>query len=107
MRVCMWFVLSGNDWSCVIVCVFVFSSRRRHTRLQGDWSSDVCSSDLVTLHAGPEHDARWSGTANDLRSCPGLKDTVCRHIWFRYGSNRTVYLPSPEFPVRHAAGVPA
>src|ERR1022692_3239803 len=23
----------------------VFSSRRRHTRLQGDWSSDVCSSD--------------------------------------------------------------
>src|ERR1039457_1787114 len=23
-----------------------FSSRRRHTRLRGDWSSDVCSSDL-------------------------------------------------------------
>src|SRR5688500_20204034 len=28
--------------------LFFFSSRRRHTRLQGDWSSDVCSSDLVT-----------------------------------------------------------
>src|SRR5256885_11413885 len=28
-----------------VVCFF-FSSRRRHTRLQGDWSSDVCSSDL-------------------------------------------------------------
>src|SRR5688500_20225667 len=25
---------------------FFFSRRRRHTRLQGDWSSDVCSSDL-------------------------------------------------------------
>src|ERR1022692_5246661 len=25
---------------------FFFSSRRRHTRLQGDWSSDVCSCDL-------------------------------------------------------------
>src|SRR5205807_4421051 len=25
---------------------FFFSSRRRHTRLQGDWSSDVCSSDV-------------------------------------------------------------
>src|SRR5256885_4920497 len=25
--------------------VIFFSSRRRHTRLQGDWSSDVCSSD--------------------------------------------------------------
>src|SRR5256885_4414128 len=28
---------------------FFFSSRRRHTRLQGDWSSDVCSSDLQRL----------------------------------------------------------
>src|ERR1022692_4971520 len=26
---------------------FFFASRRRHTRLQGDWSSDVCSSDLI------------------------------------------------------------
>src|SRR5256885_13139429 len=25
---------------------FFFSGRRRHTKLQGDWSSDVCSSDL-------------------------------------------------------------
>src|SRR5256885_5491349 len=28
---------------------FFFSSRRRHTRLQGDWSSDVCSSDLLSM----------------------------------------------------------
>src|SRR5690606_40142745 len=26
---------------------FFFSSRRRHTRVSRDWSSDVCSSDLV------------------------------------------------------------
>src|SRR5256885_9796501 len=32
--------LCKNNW------FFFFSSRRRHTRLQGDWSSDVCSSDL-------------------------------------------------------------
>src|SRR5256885_15555888 len=33
---------------------FFFSSRRRHTRLQGDWSSDVCSSDLILrIHGGP------------------------------------------------------
>src|SRR5256885_11005189 len=32
-------------------CVFFFSSRRRHTRLQGDWSSDVCSSDLADVPA--------------------------------------------------------
>src|SRR5256885_1700951 len=29
--------------------IFFFSSRRRHTRLQGDWSSDVCSSDLAKV----------------------------------------------------------
>src|SRR5438046_10103779 len=29
--------------------VVFFSSRRRHTRLVSDWSSDVCSSDLVGL----------------------------------------------------------
>src|SRR4051794_41681771 len=28
------------------VFFFFFSSRRRHTRWTGDWSSDVCSSDL-------------------------------------------------------------
>src|SRR5437867_3941725 len=28
-----------------------FSSRRRHTRSYGDWSSDVCSSDLVNVPA--------------------------------------------------------
>src|SRR5205807_1684925 len=41
---------------------FFFSSRRRHTRLQGDWSSDVCSSDLPDARelrpAGAHPDAR-------------------------------------------------
>ena len=30
-----------------LFCFFFFSSRRRHTRLVRDWSSDVCSSDLI------------------------------------------------------------
>src|SRR6266566_7661322 len=34
---------------CCICFFFFFSSRRRHTRLQGDWSSDVCSSDLAAV----------------------------------------------------------
>src|SRR5699024_11584916 len=29
------------------VLLFFFSSRRRHTRSKRDWSSDVCSSDLL------------------------------------------------------------
>src|ERR1035441_10769849 len=33
---------------CPSSCFFFFSSRRRHTRCLSDWSSDVCSSDLVT-----------------------------------------------------------
>src|SRR5438046_8959100 len=31
----------------IVILVFFFSSRRRHTRLVSDWSSDVCSSDLA------------------------------------------------------------
>src|SRR5215467_11840590 len=40
---------------------FFFSSRRRHTRLQGDWSSDVCSSDLAVHRddEGTEHVVEW------------------------------------------------
>src|SRR5688500_19990481 len=34
----------------MILDIFFFSIRRRHTRLQGDWSSDVCSSDLLRAH---------------------------------------------------------
>src|SRR5690606_40370359 len=33
-----------SDGACFC---FFFSSRRRHTRFSRDWSSDVCSSDLV------------------------------------------------------------
>src|SRR5256886_5501580 len=32
----------ADEW-----CFFFFSSRRRHTRFDCDWSSDVCSSDLL------------------------------------------------------------
>src|SRR5205814_5219398 len=36
-----------------IRCVFFFcSSRRRHTRCLSDWSSDVCSSDLLVVSSG-------------------------------------------------------
>src|SRR5437762_12705771 len=34
---------------------FFFSSRRRHTRYIGDWSSDVCSSDLNVYRDTKRH----------------------------------------------------
>src|SRR5256884_9267319 len=46
---------------------FFFSSRRRHTRCSRDWSSDVCSSDLVDAanRAGP-----FSGRSVVIQSTP-------------------------------------
>src|SRR2546428_8580486 len=41
-----------------ILYFFFFSSRRRHTRSDRDWSSDVCSSDLFShrkISHAPEH----------------------------------------------------
>src|SRR2546430_9108990 len=57
--------------------IFFFSSRRRHTRFDCDWSSDVCSSDLaqrlrtqperamaaLPLYAGQTSDHRWAELA--------------------------------------------
>src|SRR5437764_15014595 len=45
---------------------FFFSSRRRHTRYIGDWSSDVCSSDLYGLIGC--HWALGSGSKTRARS---------------------------------------
>src|SRR5438045_7888043 len=47
---------------CVLLLVFFFSSRRRHTRCLSDWSSDVCSSDL-----GGEELARFE-PGSDIRA---------------------------------------
>src|SRR2546430_410984 len=42
-------------------CSFFFSSRRRHTRFDCDWSSDVCSSDLDRQQSpGHFHQHRWN-----------------------------------------------
>src|SRR5690242_20817702 len=42
----------------VVISLFFFSSRRRHTRLTCDWSSDVCSSDLLLIGAEGALDVR-------------------------------------------------
>src|SRR6266487_124007 len=58
------------------VFFFFFSSRRRHTRWTGDWSSDVCSSDLVrSVRAGalarPPRGRAWSWDGRQGLDWPG------------------------------------
>src|SRR6267142_7275047 len=48
---------------------FFFSSRRQHTRLTCDWSSDVCSSDLARyLNRMSEYPADWQAAAGETFS---------------------------------------
>src|SRR6267143_6128849 len=55
------------------MCFFFFSSRRRHTRWNCDWSSDVCSSDLnqpgvLEPAKRDQHDVEGRGPAQDGES---------------------------------------
>src|SRR5215467_8308054 len=70
------------------IIFFFFSSRRRHTRLQGDWSSDVCSSDLRRRRGTTMNDAvGWAGLAVSL-----LLVAVAAGIswWQRLGLQRQI-----------------
>src|SRR5256885_6803436 len=60
----------GTETSSMIY-VFFFSSRRRHTRLQGDWSSDVCSSDLGCQRSAL--DPVWRGQQNPRSLAVGCR----------------------------------
>src|SRR5438034_6119682 len=46
------------------VFLFFFSSRRRHTRSLCDWSSDVCSSDLVSVGGVLGHELSAAGLSD-------------------------------------------
>src|SRR6266478_2859068 len=54
----------------VFIFFFFFSSRRRHTRFDCDWSSDVCSSDLQYCRS-PSKTLR---TSERLRSAMGVSE---------------------------------
>src|SRR5688500_11401881 len=58
--------------SGICACSFFFSSRRRHTRLQGDWSSDVCSSDLIAARV----EANYARIVTDLGAPSVARVTV-------------------------------
>src|SRR6266536_4950942 len=55
---------------CVHGLFFFFSSRRRHTRSTRDWSSDVCSSDLIERRTG--------STMRRCTAAPGYRTRTAR-----------------------------
>src|SRR5688500_19760129 len=91
---------------------FFFSSRRRHTRLQGDWSSDVCSSDLVcssfiarTASLSLFHSDRSPAPETLFTSCWVIVEPPwrseerrvgkeCGSRWWAYSREKNVYTES-------------
>src|SRR6266446_9242644 len=68
--------LRSNSASESCPSVVFFSSRGRHTRLQGDWSSDVCSSDLAAaLAQTPE---LWAPRPAPSADSPEIGRAACR-----------------------------
>src|SRR2546422_6294197 len=53
---------------------FFFSSRRRHTRCSRDWSSDVCSSDLLGMQCAVIEFARNVAGLRDANSSEFVPD---------------------------------
>src|SRR5256885_5400934 len=82
---------------------FFFSSRRRHTRLQGDWSSDVCSSDRGVYNSGILADPK-TGAKYNYRDAPdALVDRARRiaAVCERHGV--PLRAAAVQFPLGHPA----
>src|SRR5256886_10055546 len=80
----------------MLICVFFFffSSRRRHTRFDCDWSSDVCSSDLVL-----------ATDADPLVSLYTGRRTVPLYVYGYRGAGDAAVSPSEQLAFFERAGV--
>src|SRR5256885_5354939 len=89
--------------SLLYLCSFFFSSRRRHTRLQGDWSSDVCSSDLKNStcrnrrhHAGRKPRSRLRRHCRDIAQESTRDQNIVRYGLARGALRQVLFLRSEE-----------
>src|SRR3989475_11168270 len=79
-------------YACVLFCFFFFfSSRRRHTRFDCDWSSDVCSSDLAGRAPAPSHGTTVLSPFDSLLWHRGRAARV-----FGFDYRIEVYTPGPK-----------
>src|SRR5699024_11334116 len=72
--------------------LFFFSSRRRHTRSKRDWSSDVCSSDLLFQRTYHVHHGRQEKAGTGKIHRPSAKEkqgTALRPCRRRSGGKRS------------------
>src|SRR5256885_2401606 len=84
-------------WIFVIILFFFFSSRRRHTRLQGDWSSDVCSSDLRSC--------QFSVISGPLIRKNNQESTELNEIWTGEARRECRFSPSSSLPCAASAAL--
>src|SRR5215213_4596295 len=95
------------------ISFFFFSSRRRHTRLVSDWSSDVCSSDLWGPALNQLAAARIAAQPEGLQGCQYLADPIRRSVAYGqlpYGGVQCSGERSAEARVRpslHLSGTPS
>src|SRR5256886_10401180 len=69
------------------ILVFFFSSRRRHTSFDCDWSSDVCSSDQKLVRLGVALAMPKSGKI--LLPCPWVANTTPPRSTYAYKVSRS------------------
>src|SRR5205814_3709766 len=81
---------------------FFFSSRRRHTRCLSDWSSDVCSSDLIDIGAVDRQGSRKLDFGADTMRRALVEFAAALSIYRTYVN---VDGPSPEDEAVIAAAV--
>src|SRR6202047_5583315 len=97
-----------SPWVNYFICFF--SSRRRHTRSYGDWSSDVCSSDLIsrTITMIPSRIGRVEPSALDTAageigraSCRGRVEISVGAVSFKKNTHDVLDLGAGEVSGSH------
>src|ERR1039458_7301666 len=86
----------GGVWTAL---VFIFSSRRRHTRCLSDWSSDVCSSDLCVVRKSQTAIALAQKKLRRYASKHGTRLQPETLVYAQYVMVLTTF-PAPEFSLQ-------
>src|SRR5256886_3946022 len=83
---------------CGVRCglwLFFFSSRRRHTRFDCDWSSDVCSSDLETIRENNARLMYWNDRKQGASHEAALANLLRPKVGDAYGTEMSKATVNP------------